>query len=202
MELFFNGCHSSSPPRGYAFSQINFQIPAGIPTGDAVPMQITNPDGTTSTGIVKITTAAPGIFSVLKNGQGQGAVLNQDSTQNFGMNPAARGSVVQIFATGAGDTTPTLLAGEAAPASGNPLILTKIQPTVTIGGQAAKVSFSGMAPGWVGLWQVNVEIPQTVAPGLAVPLTITAGGVTSNGDDCGAVVQVVAQTSRCLQSAV
>jgi uncharacterized protein (TIGR03437 family) len=37
-----------------------------------------------------------------------------------------------------------------------------------------------MAPGWVGLWQINAEIPPTVPPGSAVPMTITAGGVTSN----------------------
>ena len=77
-------------------------------------------------------------------------------------------------------TDPPLLPGEAAPASGNPLILTRVQPTVTIGGVQARVLFSGMAPGWVGLWQINAEVPQSVTSGPAVSLTITAGGVTSN----------------------
>jgi uncharacterized protein (TIGR03437 family) len=67
-----------------------------------------------------------------------------------------------------------------AAASGNPLVLTRAQPTVTIGGQAARVLFSGMAPGWVGLWQINAEIPQSTTPGPAVPLVVSAGGVTSN----------------------
>jgi len=75
---------------------------------------------------------------------------------------------------------PPLLPGEAAPVSGNPLFLTRVQPTVTIGGQAARVLFSGMAPGWVGLWQINAEVPATVTPGSAVPMTVTAGGITSN----------------------
>jgi uncharacterized protein (TIGR03437 family) len=114
------------------------------------------------------------------NGRGQGAVLNQDNTVNFGTNPARRGSVIQIFATGAGETTPALAAGEAAPASGNPLVLTKVQPTVTIGGKNAKVQFSGMAPGFVGLWQINAEVPTDVTPGMAVPLVITAAGAQSN----------------------
>jgi uncharacterized protein (TIGR03437 family) len=87
---------------------------------------------------------------------------------------------VQIFATGAGETTPALLAGEPAPASGTPLILTNVQPTVSIGGQAARVLFSGMAPGYVGLWQINAEVPASVAPGPAVPISITAAGATSN----------------------
>ncbi|MBI3935286.1 MAG: hypothetical protein HY316_11405 [Acidobacteria bacterium] len=129
---------------------------------------------------VRITATAPGLFSVLQNGQGQAAVLNQNNSQNFGNNPATRGSVIQIFATGGGDTAPPLLPGEAAPASGNPLVLTNVQPTVTIGGSQAVLKFSGMVPGWVGLWVINVEIPQDTPAGPPVPLTVTADGVRSN----------------------
>jgi uncharacterized protein (TIGR03437 family) len=167
-------------------SQINFQIPPGLNLGDSVPAQITKPDGTTLLSTARITATAPGIFTVLMNGQGQAAALNQDNSQNgnpqsiLGARPAARGSVIQIFATGAGETDPPLLPGEAASITGNPLVLTRAQPTVTIGGQAARVLFSGMAPGWVGLWQINAEIPASVTPGSAVPLSITAGGVSSN----------------------
>jgi uncharacterized protein (TIGR03437 family) len=81
--------------------------------------------------------------------------------------------VIQIFATGAGETDPPLLAGEAAAITGNPLVLTRVQPTVTIGGQTARVLFSGLAPGWVGLWQINAEIPQSTTPGPAVPLVVS-----------------------------
>jgi uncharacterized protein (TIGR03437 family) len=73
-----------------------------------------------------------------------------------------------------------LAASEAAPAGGNPLVLTKVQPTVTIGGKSAKVQFSGMAPGFVGLWQINAGVPQDVTPGMAVALVITAAGASSN----------------------
>ena len=161
-------------------TQINFQIPPGIAPGGAVPAQLTKPDGTTLLTTLNMTATAPGIFTVLQNGQGQAAVLNSNNSQNFGTNPAARGSFIQIYATGGGDTTPALMPGEAAPASGNPLVLTNVQPTVTIGGQSAQVLFSGMAPGFVGLWQINAQIPQSVAPGNAVPLVINAGGVASN----------------------
>lgn len=162
-------------------NQINFQVPPGIPTtGASVAAQLVKPDGSTLLTPLYIAPTAPGIFTPLQNGQGQGAVLNQDNTQNFGTNPAKRGSVIQIFATGAGDTTPPLLPGEPAPANGNPLVLTNVQPTVTIGGQSARVLFSGMAPGFVGLWQINAEVPQNVTPGPAVPLVISAGGNTSN----------------------
>ena len=160
--------------------QINFQLPPGITPGDSVPAQLTKPDGSTLLTTVNITAASPGIFTVLQNGQGQAAVLNQDNSPNFGTNPAKRGSVIQIFATGAGDTDPPLLPGEPAPPSGNPLFLTRVQPTVTIGGVQARVLFSGMAPGYVGLWQINAEVPSSVTPGPAVALSISAGGVISN----------------------
>ncbi len=167
-------------------NQINFQVPTGIPPRVNVPAQLIKPGGTTLLTTFNILATAPGIFTVLQRGGGQGAVLNDDFSQNgsaqsiLGAKPARRGSVIQIFATGAGETDPPLLAGEPAPASGNPLVLTQVQPTVTIGGSPARVLFSGMAPGFVGLWQINAEVPQDVSPGPAVPMTITAGGVASN----------------------
>jgi len=167
-------------------NQINFQIPPGTAPGE-VAMQLLGPDGKArQTGMVRVATSWPGIFTFLMSGKGQGVVLNQDNSQNgdpqnfVGVKPAARGSVIQIFATGAGETTPPLAAGEAAPPSGSPLVLTKVQPTVTIGGKNAKVLFSGLAPGFVGLWQINAEVPADVTPGMALPLVITAAGVASN----------------------
>ena len=167
-------------------NQVNFQIPPGIAAGNSVAAQLTKPDGTTLLTTLNVTATAPGIFTVLQNGQGQAAALNPDYSQNgnpqsiVGAKPVALGSFIQIYAIGGGDTTPTLMPGEAAPASGNPLILTNVQPTVTIGGQSAQVLFSGMAPGFVGLWQINAQIPHSVVPGNAVPLVVNAGGVASN----------------------
>jgi uncharacterized protein (TIGR03437 family) len=167
-------------------TQVNLQIPPGISPGAAIAAQLTKPDGKILLTTFNVETATPGIFSLLQNGRGQGAVLNPDYSQNgdpatiAGAKPAARGSVIQIYATGAGATIPALAAGEAAPASGNPLVFTQVKPTVTIGGKAAEVQFSGMAPGYVGLWQINARIPDDVTPGNAVPLSITADGATSN----------------------
>ncbi len=167
-------------------NQINFQIPPGISPALSVPLQVISADGAVRLTTVYVQAATPGIFTVLQSGQGQAAALNEDNSQNgnpqalLGARPAARGSVIQIFATGAGATNPPLLPGEPAPASGNPLVLTQVQPTVTIGGLPARVLFSGLAPGFVGLWQINTEIPQDVTLGPAVPMSITAGGVASN----------------------
>ena len=162
-------------------TQINFQIPPGTSLGSAVPVQLTRPDGTTLLTTLNVVATSPGIFSVLMNGQGQGAVLNQDYSLNFGTNPAPRGGVIQIYATGAGATNPPMLPGEAASATGNPLVFTQVQPTVTIGGiTSPQVYYSIMAPGFPGVWQIDAQVPQNVTPGFAVPLVITAGGVSSN----------------------
>ena len=142
-------------------NQINFQIPPGIGLGSAVPVQLTTPDGSTLLTTLNVTATSPGIFTLSSNGQGQGAVLNFDSSLNgipqiiAGASSAQRGSVIQIFATGAGATNPPLAPGDAAPSSGNPLVFTIVQPTVTIGGTNAPVQFSGMAPGYPGVWQIK-----------------------------------------------
>jgi minor extracellular serine protease Vpr len=49
---------------------------------------------------------------------------------------------------------------------------------VTIGGQVAQVLFSGLAPGYAGLYQVNVQIPSTIAPGDDVPIHISMAGAS------------------------
>lgn len=51
---------------------------------------------------------------------------------------------------------------------------------MTIGGAGATASFSGLSPGFVGLYQVNAQVPEDVPTGDAVPVILTIGGVTSN----------------------
>jgi uncharacterized protein (TIGR03437 family) len=84
---------------------------------------------------------------------------------------------VEIFASGLGAVTNTPATG--AVSSSSPLSMT-IQPSVTIGNADAMVSFSGLAPGFVGLYQVNVQVPAAAPVGGAVPVVLTIGGVGSN----------------------
>lgn len=78
-------------------------------------------------------------------------------------------------------TTPAvsqaLQAGAAA--SGN-LYYTSTVPSVSIGGAQAQVYFSGLALGFVGLYQINVQVPANLTPSNNVNITVTIGGVTSN----------------------
>ena len=92
--------------------------------------------------------------------------------------PARIGGFVSIYSTGLGATQPAVASGERAPTS--PLATVITQPTVTIGGQSATVTFAGLAPGFAGVYQVNVQVPTGVTLGDAVAVVLTQGGFRSN----------------------
>ena len=109
-----------------------------------------------------------------------GSVLSVDGCLD-GAKPAPPGSLVQLFGTGQGALTPELAAGEPAPLEG-PLSETPTLPEVTLGGVPVTVEFSGAAPNFVGLWQINIRIPdenEDPPSGPAVPIIVTIEGVSS-----------------------
>ena len=166
--------------------QINFQMPFGV-TGPTVRIAVVSggvrgPEVMVPAMVpvmVKVAPAAPGIFTAVAGGSGPGAILNEDFSPNSAENPAAVGSVVQIFATGLGATDPPLATGRTG-ASSPPFNLTAMVPVVMIGGASAEVLSSGMAPGFVGLYQVNARVPAATPAGDEVPLKIEIGGGSSN----------------------
>jgi uncharacterized protein (TIGR03437 family) len=138
-------------------------------------------NGTTgATQTVNLAPVAPAIFSLNSQGTGPGAIL--DSAYNLvdASNPATAGTtIILIYCTGLGSVSSNQPA-TGAPASTTELAQTTATTTVTIGGVTENASFSGLAPGYVGLYQVNALVPAGVAAGSAVPVAITIGGVTSN----------------------
>jgi hypothetical protein len=111
--------------------------------------------------------------------------LNQDNSVNSASKPAARGSIIQIYATGEGQTSPI---GVTASVTGTDLKTPVLQVKVSIGGQDAVVQYAGSAGGAVaGLLQVNAVVPQAVSPGAAVPISVSVGGVSSQS---GATIAV------------
>jgi uncharacterized protein (TIGR03437 family) len=167
--------------------QVNAQVPAELPADRRLQVQVET-DGVLSAPEPLLTvTNQPGIFTLdPKYGKQQGAILiaNTDrlamrATPGVPSEPVGRGGYISIFCTGLGATEPAVPSGEGGPSSGPPALV-KLPVSVTIGGQPAAVSFAGLAPGLVGVYQVNALVPAGVTPGDEVPVVITQGGAQSN----------------------
>jgi uncharacterized protein (TIGR03437 family) len=160
-----------------ARNQVNFLVPAGVEPG-VRPVRIIS-GGSEVTTSLRVMQTAPGVFVIDQSvTPGRGAILNQNGGINSESNPARRGEVIQIYATGQGALSSPIADGAAAPQS--PLVTTVSTPQVYVAGVAATVQFSGMAPNFVGLWQVNVFVPQQNFISGRVPLKIFMDGVDSN----------------------
>ncbi len=152
--------------------QINFQIPWETKAGSATVVVSTG--GVASAAMnITVQAAAPELFV-----QGSHAIAqNSDFSLNSSSNPAKAGGSILAYLTGAGPVSNQPADGVAAGSS--PLSIVTSTVTATIGGQPADVSFAGLAPDFVGLWQVNITVPAGVTKG-DLPLTVTVGGQTSN----------------------
>lgn len=179
--LFFLGVGGTFGSGAY---QINYQLPFETALGTA-QVDVLNDSKLIATEYLKVSNVAPAVFTFDSTGQGQAAVLNQDYSRNGAANPEARGRYVLVYATGQGSqlldqASRELLrlpSGYAAPLA--PSYVTAEVPAVTIGGVPAQAAFSGLAPGFVGLWQLNVLIPANAPTGNAVPLVVTTSSNTS-----------------------
>jgi uncharacterized protein (TIGR03437 family) len=168
-------------------NQINFQVPSRTPTTGTVEVTVQRTDTGQILGdnFLPMNTVAPALFTLNGSGQGQVVALNQDNTVNGPNNPATNGSVIQFFGTGQG-LVPNMPADGTA-ASG--LTPTPYTPTVIIGSgsinnplPASYVQYSGLAPGLVGVWQINALIPNEVAPTASSPGQQTRVGIVVNGN--------------------
>jgi uncharacterized protein (TIGR03437 family) len=159
--------------------QVNLQIPWELAGQTQASVIATVAGVASNTQLVSLTGFAPGIFSTDGSGTGQGAILVAPTAQAAAPGtPVLRGGYISIYATGLGAVTNQPATGAAAQSV--PLSVTLATPTVTIGGVAAQVIYSGLAPTLVGLYQVNAQVPAAVSPDNAVPVVIIIGGATSN----------------------
>ena len=155
-------------------TQVNFQIPWATAPGSASISLSVNGTGSNTVNAAVLATA-PGIFSY---GAGRAIVQNQDLTLNSPSHPAKAGSTITAYLTGSGAVNPPVADGAPAPAS--PLSKVTASSSATIGSAAAQVSFAGLAPGFVGLLQMNIVVPASLSVG-DYPLLVTLGGQTSQG---------------------
>jgi uncharacterized protein (TIGR03437 family) len=165
--------------------QIDFQVPFVNVFGSSQTTLTVTQGQFSNTLNVTLVLYAPALFTTNSQGTGQAAALIANSptlaapTGAFpGSRPAQPGEIVSVYCTGLGYVSNPPDPG--SPALSNPLSRTESTPIVTLGGQHVAVSFSGLAPGFVGLYQVNIQIPAGGPSGSAVPMVLTIGGAISN----------------------
>jgi uncharacterized protein (TIGR03437 family) len=158
-------------------TQVSAVVPYAVAGKTSTQVQVKYQDGVSNTMTMPVHAATPAIFSLDATGIGPGAILNQDTSINTTGNPAARLSVISLYCTGGGVTTPASADGEVI---GGPLRYLAQTTVVTIGGMNAAVQYAGAVPFSVaGLTQINVEVPAGLSPALALPVIVKVGDSTS-----------------------
>ena len=154
--------------------QINFQVPWEV-SGKTASIQVSDGAATSAAVEVPVLGAQPAIFNYSSGGKTFGAILHSNYQLVDSAHPAKPGETVLIYCTGLGVVTSHPGDGEAGNSE-----TTVAKPVVAIGGYPAVVSFSGLAPGFVGLYQVNAQIASSVMSGNAPVAMVIAGGGNSN----------------------
>jgi uncharacterized protein (TIGR03437 family) len=153
--------------------QLSVQAPFSLAGKTSTTVVVTNAAGTSVALNVPVLAVQPGIFLLDTD---RNAATHANGTVVTSANAAARGETVVFYLTGMG-------AVDNPPASGQPASLTLartlVTPQVTMAGLDAPVSFSGLTPGFIGLYQINAVVPAPVGTA-SFDVTVTAGGVTSN----------------------
>jgi uncharacterized protein (TIGR03437 family) len=146
--------------------QLNSVLPSDVASGTGI-LTLQSTFGATSTRL-DLAERAPALF--LLDARQSAAVLNRDGSINSLFNAANRGEAISLFGTGFGAVRP----------AGNGLSVVETAVRVLIGGVEQTPLFEGLAPGFVGLYQVNVLIPQNLVPGTSVNLQLRQGEAVSN----------------------
>lgn len=189
-------------PMYYATTtQSSVQLPWSVPAGTA-SIVVTRNGNSSPPQAMQVATFSPGIFTTSQNGVGMALAFNAiaitvngkptlaiaqpaGSTPGLTAIPAKAGDHLFVYATGLGPVTPTINDGSAPCAlsgcqSTDRQRTTTTQPQVLVGGVSAHIEFSGLAPQYVGVYQLQFTMPAGVSPGNAVPLQIKIGGAQSD----------------------
>jgi uncharacterized protein (TIGR03437 family) len=164
--------NSAAAPLYYVGAgQIVAQVPFTTPMGSAT-FQVTRAGLSSALQVVSIASFDPGIFVMDSNNTGaifHGATFAEVTSAS----PAQDGEIISIYATGLGAVSGEAISGEPASA-----LSTISKPSVSIGGQNATVQYSGLAPGFVGVYQINATVPAGLSGTQSVQIVI--GGISSN----------------------
>jgi uncharacterized protein (TIGR03437 family) len=159
--------------------QLNVQVPWEVAGLNFALVKVRIEDSVSEIFDVDLSDYSPGIFEVDIGGTRFGAVTHADGSLVSPSNPASSGETVVVYLTGTGPVDSPQSTGYAAPAATDRLVRTLNLPTVTIGGREGALYFSGLAPQFVGLYQINVTLPASLPSGNQ-PLQVISNGIASN----------------------
>jgi uncharacterized protein (TIGR03437 family) len=156
-------------------TQINAQLPSSA-RGNTT-LTIHTPGGVSDNFNLAVSGTAPSVFTSGSVGplNGLATVVRADNNQLVTpTNPVHPNDSLVVYLTGLGATSPAVEDGMPAPAE--PLATAVVNPTLTLGGTNLNVSYAGLAPGYVGVYQINASVPYGVPLGMEIPLVIDQGG--------------------------
>jgi uncharacterized protein (TIGR03437 family) len=164
--------------------QLNVQIPAEITSPQQLPLLLSVNNGLTLPITLDIVPNAPGVLSGFDgpkppSTQNGAHIVAQhlNGTAVTSANPGKPSEYLVMYVAGLGATKPSVPSGTAA--SANPLSYVTVTPTVTVDSQPSNVYFAGLSPGFVGLYQIDFQVPPGAKSGEDV-VTVTQNGVAAN----------------------
>jgi uncharacterized protein (TIGR03437 family) len=162
-------------------NQVNAVIPYGVSVDTSLQLLVQRGNTYSTPVQIDMAQAQPAVFRIGGAPGSAGLIYVYPSNGQPYLaspsTPAHAGDTIVLYCAGLGTVNPRVTDGAAAP--GQPLSTTVSLPQLMIGGQPAVVRFSGLTPGFAGLYQLNASVPSGVQTGSAVPLTVTIDGQTS-----------------------
>ncbi len=164
-------------------AQINLQLSNNLPGGGTADVQVIHPvSGQIAGGAeLQLTSAAPAMFTSNASGGGQIVAYNAaDGTINSNANAVARGQYIVLYGTGLGPVANPPADGQGptgvTPAPNKPLVVIGASGTAL---PEENITYSGLAPGLVGVWQLNLLIPANAQTGPSVSVRIFQNSIPS-----------------------
>ena len=155
-------------------AQINVQVPWELANYPSATVKAILNYTYSAEYTLNLATYSPGFFSYQANGQSNAAALDLSYTLISASHPVSRGSTAVLFLNGLGPVNNRPADGWPATDTSSTTVAT---PSISIGGQPATVTFSGLAPGYADLYQVNATVPAGIGTGPQT-VTCTIGGVS------------------------
>lgn len=178
VQVLFIGTPVSATPAPLFYvqsNQINAQVPYQMAGQPFAQLEVVYQGVLLASMQVPLAAANPALFT-LGSGTGNAVVVNQDGSINSDKNPAPQGSIVVLYATGEGQTSPAGITGQAAQA---PYPLPVLPVMLTMADIPASILFAGEAPGFVGVMQINAQVPSGFVPPGGLALVLTVGSYQS-----------------------